>query len=528
MSRLMRRAGLVVTTTTLAGLIGLAPITPATAATGSERVDSAAGWLATQLSNGLVHNDQYDFDDYGLTADAGLGLIKAGSNPAMVRQISHALAQRVDAYVTGSDPAELYAGSTAKLATFAQASGGNPRSFGGVDLIARLESTVASNAPIAGRISDTSQYGDYANTFGQAYAARALSVAGSPKAAAATEFLLAQQCASGFFRIAFNADSTAAAQGCVEGQPGSEPDVDATALAVVSLTEASATGSLSGPVRAAVDKATAWLIAQQHADGSFGGSATTPTSNTNSTGLAAWALANAGACTVAGKAAGWIGGLQLTSGAEAGAVAYDSAGLVAGIDPATRDQWRRATAQAIGGLTATLGSTTGATLTSPTGFHRAEDTVTWTLSGAAPGSRFCFGAPMMSGYLIVTADASGSYVHTEKAGNPEPGFTLTGASGPTLVATPAKVLRKLTIPATLKKKVKRGKKQVVKVTGLAAGESVTVKYGAKKRTGTADAQGRFTATFKVKKKAKLGKAKIKVTGEFPDIRKRTLTFRVRK
>jgi hypothetical protein len=36
--------------------------------------DTSGGWLAGQLTNGLVHNDQFDFDDYGLSIDVGIAL----------------------------------------------------------------------------------------------------------------------------------------------------------------------------------------------------------------------------------------------------------------------------------------------------------------------------------------------------------------------------------------------------------------------------------------------------------------------
>ena len=100
-------------------------------------------------------------------------------------------------------PSQLvtYAGPVAKAAVLAQATGaGGAASFGGVDLISRLESRVAGAAPVAGRISDATTFDDYANTLGQAFAARALMSAGSTKASTVTSFLLKQQCSDGYFR----------------------------------------------------------------------------------------------------------------------------------------------------------------------------------------------------------------------------------------------------------------------------------------------------------------------------------------
>ena len=144
---------------------------------------------------------------------------------------------------------------------------------------------VCTTAPIVGRIEDKSTFGDYANTLGQSYAVRALTEAKSQRAADAVAFLLAQQCTSGFFRQDFTKDKAAAAQGCDGGQTGSEPSVDATALAVVNLLE----GDAKGPAR--VDEAIAWLMTQQATNGTFDGGASprpTPTAPASPAGPSAW------------------------------------------------------------------------------------------------------------------------------------------------------------------------------------------------------------------------------------------------
>ena len=85
--------------------------------------------------------------------------------------------------------------------------------------------------------------------------------------------------------------------------PGRSADTDVTALAVVELWSIRDT---SPELRASLSAAVAWLRTQQHDNGSFGGGPTTSAANSNSTGLAAWALGLAGRCAVAGKAAGWV------------------------------------------------------------------------------------------------------------------------------------------------------------------------------------------------------------------------------
>src|SRR5699024_2267304 len=96
-------------------------------------------------------------------------------------------------------------------------------------------------------------------------------------------------------------------------------------------------------------------------------------SNTNSTGLAAQALAAAGRQEAADVAAEWILDHQVTSSSgaasdEAGAIAYNTdardTAISDGIPDMQKDQWRRATAQALLGLAqvplGTIGITEGA------------------------------------------------------------------------------------------------------------------------------------------------------------------------
>jgi hypothetical protein len=328
--------------------------TAATSSSAASPAASSGDWLAKQISGGVV-TGQYG-PDYGLTADTALAIKRIGGHRKALVKSRRALAAHVNSWITGADfgaPHDVYAGSVAKAAVAARTLGANPRSFGGVNLVRRLNAQVTASGPAKGRIHDTSSFGDYANTVGQAYAAQALSAARSPKARSVVRFLLAQQCAKGYFRLNLNPDPTAAAQGCVAGDAvGSAPDTDATALAVLSLQTIRHPGA---KVRVALRKATRWLARTQHGNGSFGGGPTTSTPNANSTGLAGAALAGAGACRPARKAARWVERLQVgrVSGAlarERGAIAYDRAALTvaqtAGITAANQDQWRRATAQA--------------------------------------------------------------------------------------------------------------------------------------------------------------------------------------
>ena len=317
--RLVRALAALVTTGLAITLLG----PPAGAAAPKTSPAGRGGtWLAGQLHHGLIHNGQFDVDDYGLTADTALALDAVGHHTQAISDLTTALAQHVDDYTTYQK--DRYAGPTAKLLVVAEDNGASIHDFGGVDLVARLENRVSTTPPTIGRIQDKSAFGDFANTVGQVFAVRGLLGASSTSAPAALEFLLDQQCAQGYFRLDFTTDKTAADQGCT----GSDaPDTDVTALAVVELW--SVRDSFP-ELHAALDQAVAWLRTQQHGNGSFGGGPTTSAANSNSTGLAAWALGLAGRCTVAAKAAGWVrqqqvqgslGGTPLAH--QGGAVAYD-------------------------------------------------------------------------------------------------------------------------------------------------------------------------------------------------------------
>lgn len=335
---------------------GVADAQPAARGT-TPQASAGATWLGHQLTKGLIHNGQYDFDDYGLTADTALALRAIGGHTMAQAKIRHALARHVDDYTTYRK--SVFAGSVAKLLVVAQQNGGSGHHFGGVDLVRRLAKRVITSGPATGRIQDKGA-SDYANTIGQIFAVRGLISGRGRHAADALSFLESQQCDAGYLRLDFAKSRTAAKQSCDAGAAStSAPDTDATALFVVELSSVS---SRRPPLTLALRQAVRWLLKHQATNGSFGGGTTTVAPNTNSTGLAAWALGIAGRCSPARKAAAWVAKKQVGSdvagsplAGEAGAIAYDGAALRAGerdgITVKTRDQWRRATTQAAPGLT---------------------------------------------------------------------------------------------------------------------------------------------------------------------------------
>ncbi|MDZ5622944.1 hypothetical protein SFC88_19040 [Nocardioides sp. HM23] len=325
----------------------------------TESATAGAAWLDGQLTDGVLYNDQYQVNDYSTTVELAYALMAvdvelAESDNTGLDEITAALEAGIEEYATPGK--EIYAGSLAKLTSYATDTGADPRDFGGVDVVGALEEQTADDGTTAGRIGDVSEYGDYANSFGQAWAVRGLTNADSAEAAAARDFLLLQQCEDGYLRQDFSAPG-AKDQSC--DAAGGEASTDATALAVVLLHDVAEDDA---ELADALDAAVAWLVSEQAEDGSYVGSSQLPT-NSNSTGLAGWALQLAGEDEAASAAAEWVlahqvpedcGGLLADA---AGAIAYDDAALSAaaakGITVKTAYQWRLATAQAVPALLAT-------------------------------------------------------------------------------------------------------------------------------------------------------------------------------
>jgi hypothetical protein len=312
----------------LAGTAAAAPATTAPATAAPRTVlpdDAAAGWLARQLVDGDHLETDFggtSFPDQGLTIDGvfAFSAAKVAGSAAAAATAWLARPDNLDTY-TGGGGTESYAGPTAKLLLLAEVRGADPRSFGGVDLRARLLDLLTPS----GRFSDRSAFGDFSNAFGQSYAIVALNRIGRAPASAVT-FLAGQQCADGGIPVDFGTQPCAG-------------DVDATALAAQALRSAGRT--------AAARRAVAWLAARQQSDGGFAALDGTGTPNANSTGVAGQALADAGRVLPAVRAGVFLARLQVRcSGpvAERGAIPFDRTGF----DPATAT---RATAQAVLGLT---------------------------------------------------------------------------------------------------------------------------------------------------------------------------------
>lgn len=315
-TRFLTRAGIAGTTS----LIALALAAPAHAAT--EPAPSAASYLATELAAGQDVLSASGYTDLGLTIDAVLGMSATGTAGAQAQKSAAAVEARAGEYHgTGG---ETYAGSLAKYIVLQEAQG-KP-----VDaLVAELKGLQTGE----GRFSDKSQYGDYSNAIGQSWALIALKRAGESIPAAAADYLVAQQCTDGGFRLS----------------PGEacESDPDVTSFAVQALVGAGRTEAAA--------KGANYLATKQGANGGLSGGTSTPEINANSTGLAAVAFRLTGKAANAARAVDFVKSLQVPCDApEAvrGAIAYDAASLAEAKSSGTAgDKFNRTTAQAVFALT---------------------------------------------------------------------------------------------------------------------------------------------------------------------------------
>ena len=423
--------------------------------TADRAVQAGAAWLTGQLTDGVVHNDEYDFDDLGLSADVAFGLEAVGKDAA-ASAIADAVEPLSESWVAGFTPGRVYAGSLAKLVTLAQATRHDATAFDGTDQVARLEGLISSSAPLTGRLEDagvdtSDPYdADFVNVIGQSFAARALTTAGSSRKDDATAFLLAQQCDVGFFRAQLNGDKTDAQQGCTSADTGS---VDTTALVVVNILD---TEGASAAARGAAALAADWLKGQQAADGSFSAGATEGY-NANTTGLAGWALSRAGETAAAARAATWLRAVQVadlapcatTLAADNGGVAYQPSILAAartsGITLGARDQYRRTTAQALPALASAPAADAALRISAPaTAIEKS--TVTVTVLGLGKGEAACVSTGNASKSITGTGGSvkvafdlpAGASTHT---------FRLTTLSGSSTAATVATLTPPVPAPA---------------------------------------------------------------------------------
>jgi hypothetical protein len=508
---------------------------PASAAVDPGPATAASAWLAGQVPDGGLFTGEFG-TDYGLSIDVALGLHATGDQEETVSDITDAVASDVNGYIAysyvdgGVTHTGESGGSTAKALVLAQRTGGDVHNFGGVDLVDRLESLVDDNGRVIST-ADGAPDASYDNTYIQALAAEGLRGTGSATYADVVGYLLDQQCPEGYFR----GDIKPAAQPC----DGDAPDPDSTSQAILAL---AADQSTPG-VQDAVAAAESWLLDAQRPNGSFGGGVSTKAPNTNSTGLAGWALGTLGDTQAATDAAAWVRAHQAANvancvsydAADLGTIAYDNAALealqAAPIDATTQDQFRRAVSQALPVLQwAPTGSGDPQVLFAAE-YVKAGGFKPVGVIQATPGEALCamLGEQSVIGYADADGEAHLPVLISDKTRTTK--VKVANATG-TFGTAQINALGAKTLPVSLKGRVAKGQKQKIKVTGLAPGEMATVrvlwpmKHGGGNgvvATGQANGQGGLAVSFTVPKAP--GKAKVKVTGQFAN-RKASKTFTI--
>lgn len=553
MSVFTRRLGAFVASSALAASGLAAFAAPAGAVVPTPEV-IGADWLAGQLVNGLQQSP-FGGPDVGLSIDTASALQAVGGHAADISAISDAIGPQLVKTGSGNfgyaesdeytfDPSGpgtfiqkgYYASGLAKSLYFAETFGvSNIPTWAGADIKSDLENLVATTGPSTGRVEDNSSFGDFASVLSQAYAASALVQAGSPKQVSVLAFLLQQQCSAGYFRLNFTPDKSATDQSCdggrASGQSPADPDVTAEVTRLL-LPFAASDVNLSRRV----GKAEAWLLAQQHADGSFGGGITTSAPNANSTGLAGWTLGLLGDSEAAGNAAVWVRQHQADELAgcsshlitQTGAIAYNNSALAngraVGITPSSLGQWVRASSQALPVLHWAPTGTSAVAVTGPSGYVEAGKKATYHVSGVVPGHTVC-----VTGLGIAVVGSAGIDGTAAVAVTIPPGTatrTISATDGTTSSAVQTKSLGAAILrvkPASAK--VRRGHTVRVTVSGLASGEKVTVRLrGHVVASGTATSTGTFTRSIHVGRT--LGKATLAASGQFADLRHGSTSIRV--
>ncbi|WP_345265027.1 hypothetical protein [Nocardioides nanhaiensis] len=347
----------------------------------------------------------------------------------------------------------------------------DPRDFGGVDLVGRLEQL--------GAVGDTST---------RALAARALTTAGSDSAAERRDDLVGQQCGGGWWTV----------------QPGTcdgaAPDVTATAQAVLALREAPEPASVTA-AGAGLD----WLASAQGADGSFDDGLVLPTA------LAGRALGEAGRSEPAGRVAVWLRLAQASHQRDCGAkipvglVAPSRAAYGRAIEPGLpagyERTWLPATAAASHAMRfPPRGDGSWPRLKAPAGYQR----------GGSVGRFVAAGVPALMEVCLTLGD-TGVLARADEQGRVVVRTRLPRAGGSVrvrLLAYDRKVVRRSERVKLLQARrltvslrapvIRPGGRQVAVVRDLAPQERVALRYrGRIVARGLATEQGVLRAGFDV-------------------------------
>jgi prenyltransferase beta subunit len=291
------------------------------AAAATPDLDAAVQYLTDNLVDG-THYEPFGpgFPDVGLTLDAAFALAANGSADDTLADITSYVATNQNDFTFLNGPNADFAsgGAVGKVALLAEVTGNDPRAFGGVDLIAGLDGLNCTDGTTTG-CAGAGNYLYAQSVFSQALGVIAQLRAGDTAGAAGpVTFLLGLQHASGAFPSVI---------------PGSDSDVDSTAMAAMAL----ALLPDDAAAQTALDKALTWIAGQQEADGGFPGAAG---DSTNSAGLASQGLTLGGSAhrTAIDDAVTFLaarqnsdGGFDVAAGGQEGSDLRASAQAVAGV-----------------------------------------------------------------------------------------------------------------------------------------------------------------------------------------------------
>lgn len=244
---------------------------------------AALKWLLRQFDP-TTHVIESAFNpgqpDVSGTAYAVTSLRIYKSSPSTQQAAVDALIPHVDSFVKDTNGVDQ-PGQLARLILAVVAVGGDPHAYGPHDLVARLEATIATSGPDAGRFGV--QDATYDGAFRQGLALAALSVvsptpasidpgSGSIDDVPAVAWLRSQQCADGSW-MPYRSDLSVAC--AFDPVTFAGPDSNSTAMAVLGLEAVDATS---------VTDANSWFNAARTTDGGWGYDASS-TSDPDSTGL---------------------------------------------------------------------------------------------------------------------------------------------------------------------------------------------------------------------------------------------------
>ncbi|MFJ4094357.1 prenyltransferase/squalene oxidase repeat-containing protein [Kitasatospora sp. NPDC089913] len=288
---------------------------------------AAAAWLAAQLVNGeYMGNWAFEGADFPRTAQTAIALAAAGTQDPALRKVVAYLAAHIDEFLFPDGPAgKPDSRAAALLALVAESTEGDPRAFGGRDLIAALTEHVCAAQGENGKCTAAGDFYGAASPWTQAWGVIALRRAGVTPTASVLARFAVLQCADG----GIAGSMIVAGDNC-------EADPVATGLAVLALR---GTGGGEAVAKKAADR----LVAGQQADGSYAPYAGAP-GDTVSTAAAAQALLAIGQGARQSAAKAWLGGRQGKDG-----------GFLP--DESTTDADPAATEQAVLALTGTDPST---------------------------------------------------------------------------------------------------------------------------------------------------------------------------